>query len=83
MVVGPGDGAEQLSVPGCPTNMDDSRARVYSACSRLRLFVIIFFSHLSFIFSFSLSLADGLMKSVKYCLIVLHMTAQAKSYLFT
>ena len=43
----------KLSVPGLPTNLDHSRA-----CSRCGLFGH-FFSHLSFLFSFSLSLGDG------------------------
>ena len=46
----------KLSVPGSPTNLDNSRTRAYCACSRcgLRLFGH-FFSRLSFLFSFSLS----------------------------
>ena len=45
----------KLSVPGHPTNLDDSRARVYCACSRCRLGLFgHFFSHLSFLSSFSL-----------------------------
>ena len=46
--------------PGHPTNLDYSRARVYCACSRFRWGLFgHFFSHLSFLFSFSLSLRDG------------------------
>ena len=50
----------KLPLPGRPTNLDYSRARAYCACSRCgwRLFGH-FFSHLSFLFSFSLSLGDG------------------------
>ena len=49
-----------LPVLGRPTNLDKSRARDYCAGSRCewRLFGH-FFSRLSFLFSFSLSLADG------------------------
>ena len=32
-VVGPSDGAGKLSVPGCPTNLDSSRAKTYCVCS--------------------------------------------------
>ena len=50
----------KLSVPGRPTSLDDGRARAYFACSRCGWgFVRTFFSHLSFLFSFSLSLGDG------------------------
>ena len=50
----------KLPVPGRPTNLDDSGAEAYCACSRCgwRLFGH-FFSRLSFLFSFSLSLGDG------------------------
>ena len=50
----------KLSVPGRPTNLDNSRARAYCACSRCgwELFGH-FFSHLSFLSSVSLSLGDG------------------------
>ena len=50
----------KLSVPGCPTSLDDSRARAYCSCSRCGWGLFgHFFSHLSFLFSFSLSLGDG------------------------
>ena len=51
----------KLPVPGRPTNLDYSRARVYCTCSRCGwgLFWTFFFSHLSLLFSFSLSLGDG------------------------
>ena len=50
----------KLPVPGRPTNLDYGRARVYCACGGCgwELFGH-FFSHLSFLFSFSLSLGDG------------------------
>ena len=51
---------DKLPVPGRPTNLDDSGARAYCACSRCgwELFGH-FFSRLSFLVSFSLSLGDG------------------------
>ena len=50
----------KLSVPGRPTSLDGSRARAYCACSRCGWGLVgHFFSHLSFLFSFSLSLGDG------------------------
>ena len=50
----------QLPVPGRPTNLDFSRARAYCACSRCEWGLFgHFFSHLSLLFSFSLSLGDG------------------------
>ena len=50
----------KLSVPGRPVNLDYSRARAYYACSRCGCGLFgHFFSHLSFLFSFSLSLGDG------------------------
>ena len=50
----------KLPVPGRPTNLDDSRARAYCACSRCGWGLFgHFFSHLSLLFSFSLSLGDG------------------------
>ena len=48
----------KLPVPGRPTNLDHSRARVYCACSRCGMFGH-FFSRLSFLSSFSLSMGDG------------------------
>ena len=54
----------QWKHPGSPskdTSLDDSRARAYCACSRWGGGLYgHFFSHLSFLFSFSLSLGDGL-----------------------
>ena len=50
----------KLPVPGRPTNLDYSRARAYSACSRCGWGLFgHFFSHLSLLFSFSLFLGDG------------------------
>ena len=50
----------KLPLPGRPTNLDNSRARACCTCSRCGwgLFGHVF-SHLSFLFSFSLSLGDG------------------------
>ena len=51
----------KLPVPGRPTNLDYSKARAYCACSRCGWGLFgHFFSHLSLLFSFSLSLGDGL-----------------------
>ena len=50
----------KLPVPGRPTTSEDSRARAYCACSRCGWGLFgHFFSHLSFLSSFSLSLGDG------------------------
>ena len=49
----------KLPVPWHPTTLDDSRTRAYCACNKCGLFGH-FFSRLSFLFSFSLSLGDGL-----------------------
>ena len=50
----------KLPALGHPTNLDYSRARAYCACSRCGWGLFgHFFSHLSFLFSFSLSLGDG------------------------
>ena len=50
----------KLPVPGRPINLDNSRARAYCACSRCGWGLFgHFFSHLSLLFSFSLSLGDG------------------------
>ena len=44
----------KLSVPGRPTNLDNSRAGAYCACSRCGWGMFgHFFSRLSFLFSFS------------------------------
>ena len=51
---------DKLPVPGRPTNLDHSRARAYCACSRCGWGMFgHFFSRLSFLSSFSLSLGDG------------------------
>ena len=53
MVVG------KLSVPGRPTNLDNSRTRAYCTCNRCGLGLVgHFYSHLSFLSSFYLS-EDG------------------------
>ena len=50
----------KLTVPGRPTNLDNSRARAYCPCSGCGFGLFgYFFSRLSFLFSFSLSLRDG------------------------
>ena len=50
----------KLPVPGRPTALDYSRARAYCACSRCGWGLFgHFFSRLSLLFSFSLSLGDG------------------------
>ena len=47
-------------VPGRSTYLDKSRAGTYCACNRCGSGLFgHFFSHLSFLFSFSLSLEDG------------------------
>ena len=57
------DGAKvlgKLPVLGRPTNLDSSRARAYCACSRCEQGLFgHFFSNLSFLFTFSLSLGDS------------------------
>ena len=51
---------DKLPVPGRPTYLDYSRARAYCACSRCGWGLFGHFSsHLSLLFSFSLSLGDG------------------------
>ena len=50
----------KLTVPGRPTNLEYSRAGAYCACSRCGWGLFgHFFSPLSLLFSFSLSLGDG------------------------
>ena len=50
----------KLPVAGRPTKMDNSRARAYCACSWCGWGLFgHFYSHLSFRFTFSLSLGDG------------------------
>ena len=50
----------KLPVPGHPTNLDYSRAGAYCACGRCGWGLFgHFFSHLSLLFAFSLSLGDG------------------------
>ena len=53
-------GLGKLPVPGRPTNLDLSRAKACCACRRCGWGLFgHFFSHLSFLSSFSLSLGDG------------------------
>ena len=63
MLVGWSGGAKvlgKLPVPGRPTYLDYSRARAYCPCNRCGWGSFRhFFSHLSLLFSFSLSLGDG------------------------
>ena len=50
----------KLPVPGHPTNLDKSRARAYCACNGSGWgFFGHFYSRLSFLSPFSLSLGDG------------------------
>ena len=50
----------KLPVPGRPNDLDYSRAMAYCACGRCGWGLFgHFFSHLSLLFSFSLSLGDG------------------------
>ena len=51
---------DKIPVPGRPTNLDKSRARACCACNGCGLGLFgLFYSRLSFFFSFSLSLGDG------------------------
>ena len=59
----------KLPVLGRPTNLDESRVRAYCACSRCGWGLFgHFYSPLSFLFSFSLSLWETARYSLKYCL---------------
>ena len=50
---------DKLPGPGRPTSLDKRRARAYCTCSRCGWGLFgHFYSHLSFLFSFSLSLGD-------------------------
>ena len=50
----------KLPVPGASYDLDISRARAYCACSRCGWGLFgHFYSHLSFLSAFSLSLGDG------------------------
>ena len=50
----------KLSVPGRPTDLDNSRARAYHACSKCGwgFFLTFLFSRLPFLSSFPVSLRD-------------------------
>ena len=51
----------KLPVPGRPTSLEKSRAWAYCSCSRCGWGLFgHFYSHLSFLLSFSLSLGDDL-----------------------
>ena len=51
---------DKLPVSGRPTHLEKSRARAYCTCSRCGWGLFgYFFSYLSFLSSFSLSLGDG------------------------
>ena len=57
---GGGKALDKLPVPGRPTYLDYSRARAYCACKRCWWGLFgHFFSQLSFLFPFSLSLGDS------------------------
>ena len=59
----------KLPVPGRRTNLDNSRARACCACSGCGWGLFgHFFSRLSFLFSFSLSLWETARYRLKYCL---------------
>ena len=59
----------KLPVQGRPTNFDKGRAGAYCACSRCGCGLFgHFFSRLSFLFSFSLSLWETARYRLKYCL---------------
>ena len=59
---------DKLPVPGHSTKLDDSKARAYCACSGCGWGLFgHFFSCLSFLFSFSLSLGAARYR-LKYCL---------------
>ena len=49
----------KLPVPGRPTNLDYSRVRAVCACRRCGQGIEHFFSRLSFLSSFSLSLGEA------------------------
>ena len=50
---------DKLPGPGRPTSLEKSRARAYCTCSRCGWGLFgHFYSHVSFLFSFSLSLGD-------------------------
>ena len=52
-----------------PTNLDNSRARAYCACSRCGWDCLDFFSHLFFLTSFSLSLIwEAARYALQYCI---------------
>ena len=59
---------DKLPGPGRPTSLDKGRARAYCTCSRCGWGLFgHFYSHLSFLSSFSLSLGDDPIQT-EYCL---------------
>ena len=59
----------KLSVPGRPTNLDESRARVYCACSKCGWGLFgHFFTHLYIFSLFFLPLLKTARYRLKYCL---------------
>ena len=57
----------KLSVPGRPTNLDNSRARAYCACSRCGWGCLDIFS-LVYLFSFLFPLWETVRYRLQYCL---------------
>ena len=58
----------KLSVPGRPTDLEQSRARAYCACSRCEWGLYgHFFSRLPFLFFLPLSLGEGDGRVVRWC----------------
>ena len=59
----------KLPVPGRPTNLDESRAGAYGTCRGCGWGLFgHFYSHLSFLSSFSFSLWETARYRLKYCL---------------
>ena len=60
---------DKFSVPGCPTNLDNSRTRAYWACSRCEwsLFGHFFLSSIFSLFFLSLPFWDTGRYRLKYC----------------
>ena len=58
----------ETSMPRCPTNVDNSRTRVYCAFNRCGLGLLgLFLYRLLYLFSFSSSVSDG-SKKTEICL---------------
>ena len=58
----------KLSVPGRPTNLDDSRARAYCACSRVRVGAVWTFFSFICLSLFCLPVWETARYRLKYCL---------------